>query len=132
MNMPEIYVVSSEAGRREQNLCPVAAVERAVLDGFSEVTDGEGFGAFEVGDGAGDLENAVVGAGAEALLLHGAFEQPLGVCAEVAVGANLAGSHLGVGVDFFLCLGKAVALALAGGDDAVANLGGTFGGGAGA
>jgi hypothetical protein len=36
-------------------------------------------GAFKVGDGAGHFENAVVGAGGEALLLHGALEQALGV-----------------------------------------------------
>ena len=58
-------------------------------------------GAFEVGDGAGHFKDAVVGAGGEALLLHGALEKPLGVGAEFAVGANLARGHLRVGVDFF-------------------------------
>src|SRR5664280_1254446 len=58
-------------------LCPVAAVQRAVLDGLGNVPDGDVGLAAEVGDGAGDLEDAVVGAGAEALLLHGALQQAL-------------------------------------------------------
>jgi len=40
---------------------------------YLDVGDG-----FEVGDGAGDFEDSVVGAGAEALLLHGALEDALG------------------------------------------------------
>ena len=62
------------------------------------------FDAFKIGDGARDFKNAIVGAGGQALLLHGALEQPLGVGAQLAVGANLARSHLRVGVDFFLWL----------------------------
>ena len=49
-----------------RGLCSVAAVEGAVLDGFGDVLDGDVRLAAEVGDGAGDLEDAVVGAGAEA------------------------------------------------------------------
>ena len=42
---------------------PVAAVQGSVLNGFGDVFDGDvGFGG-EVGDGAGDFEDAVVGAG---------------------------------------------------------------------
>lgn len=81
---------------------PVAAIQRAILDGFGDVGDGEVLGGFEVGDGAGDFEDAVVGAGGESLLEHGAFEEFFGVGRELAVSANLAGGHLGVGEDFFL------------------------------
>jgi hypothetical protein len=63
------------------------------------VGDGDGGGGFEVGDGAGDLEDAVVGAGAEALLLHGALEEALGVGGQLAEGADLLGGHLGVSKD---------------------------------
>ena len=38
------------------------------MDGFGEVGDGEVFRAFKVGDGAGDFEDAVVGAGGKTLL----------------------------------------------------------------
>ena len=117
---------------------PVAAVERAVLNGLGEVGDGDGGGAFEVGDGAGYLEDAVVGAGGEALLLHGALEQAFGVGGELAEGADLLGGHLGVGEDGATGLAgdgagggleEAVVLELAGGEDAGADLGGAFGGG---
>ncbi len=101
----DIHVVAWQASRSG----PVAAVEGPVLDGFGEVGDGEVLGAFEIGDGAGDFEDAIVGAGGEALLLHGALEQPLGVGAELAVGANLARGHLRVGVDFFAWLWRSAA-----------------------
>ena len=51
---------------------PIAPVEAAVLDGFGDVFGGNSSGAGEVGDGAGDLEDAVVGAGAEAQAADGA------------------------------------------------------------
>src|SRR5271156_5027160 len=70
-------------------LAPVTAVERAVLDRFGDVGNGQLCLAFEVGDGAGDLQDAIVGAGTEALLLHGAFEKLLGIGAEFAEGSNL-------------------------------------------
>ena len=122
---------------------PVAAVQSAVLDGFGDVLDGDIRFGGEVGDGAGDFEDAVVGAGAEALLLHGALEQAFGVGGELAEGANLLSVHLGVGEDrlgrgagggfgasrFAVGReGEAGVLALAGGEDASADLGGSFGG----
>ena len=61
--------------------------------------NGDGGGGFEVGDSAGDLEDAVVGAGAEALLLHSALEEPFGIGGELAEGADLLGGHLGVSED---------------------------------
>jgi hypothetical protein len=106
----------------QQYLCPVAAVERAVLDGFGQMGDGQVLGAFEVGDGAGHFEDAIVRARGEALLLHGALQQALGIGAQFAVGANLARGHLRVGVDFFAGLSEALPLALARGHHAVANL----------
>lgn len=42
-------------------LRPITAVERAILDGFSEVRDGEAFHALEIGDGAGDFESVEKG-----------------------------------------------------------------------
>ena len=49
----------------------VAAVEVAVADGFHDVVVADGGGGFEVGDGACDLEDAVVGAGAHVHAVHG-------------------------------------------------------------
>lgn len=84
-----VYEMTAEGWRGGLALCaavrmesrrlrPVAAVERAVLDGLGQVRDGEMVGAFQVGDGARDFEDAVVGAGGESLLLHGALEKLLG------------------------------------------------------
>ena len=53
---------------------PVTAVESAVLDGLGQMSDGKAWRAFEIGYGSGDFEYAVVGAGGQALLLHGAFQ----------------------------------------------------------
>jgi hypothetical protein len=50
------------------------AVEGAELDGFEEVIGGDGVGRGEVGDGAGDFEDAVVGAGAEVEIRHRELE----------------------------------------------------------
>jgi hypothetical protein len=44
---------------------PQCAIETAILDCLAHVFGGDIFGGSEVGDGAGDLENAIVGAGAE-------------------------------------------------------------------
>lgn len=49
-------------------------VQRAVLDRFEDVVRGDRGGAFEVGEGAGDLEDAVVGAAREVEGFHGLFE----------------------------------------------------------
>src|SRR3982074_2060014 len=51
------------------------AVERPVLDGFGELDRADLFAVREVGQGAGDLEDAVEGAGGEAELLEGGIEQ---------------------------------------------------------
>jgi hypothetical protein len=44
---------------------PESAIEGAVLDGFADVFGGDGVGGGEVGDGAGDFQDAVVSAGAQ-------------------------------------------------------------------
>ena len=64
---------------RRSFLRPVGAVECSVLDGFGKVGNGEMLDAFEIGDGARDFENAIVGAGGESLLLHGPFQEAFGI-----------------------------------------------------
>ena len=99
------------------------AVEVAVGDGFHDVVVEDVGGAFEVGDGAGDLEDAVVGSRAHVHALHGVAEfleaggVGLGVFVEQGRG------HLGVAVDTGLVL-EAAFLEHPGGDDALAD-GGT-------
>ena len=82
--------------RREGRSTPVIAIQRAVLDGFGEVLGGDGGGLVEVGDGAGDFEDAVVGAGGEAHAADGHFEGALAGVVEGADAADIAGGHAGV------------------------------------
>ena len=42
---------------------PVSSIQRAVADCFGNVGRVYGFAAFEIGDGATDFENSIVGAG---------------------------------------------------------------------
>jgi len=46
-------------------LNPKSAIEGAILDRFADMFRGDGVGGGEVGDGAGDFQDAVVGAGAQ-------------------------------------------------------------------
>ena len=78
-----------------------AAVEGAVLDGFHDLGGADVFFAGEVGEGAGDFEDAVVGAGGEVEGFHRLFEKVGGVFVELAMGAHLAGGHGGVGEETF-------------------------------
>jgi hypothetical protein len=96
---------------------PIAPIQRPILDGLGEVGHGQVFDAFKIGDGAGDFEDAIMGAGGESLLLHGALEQMLGIGAQLAIGANLTGGHLRVGVDFLAEFAEALALTFAGGEN---------------
>ncbi len=62
-------LISASLRRRPEGLLhpalrPVGAVEGAVLDGFGYVFGFDLRGLFDVGDGAGYFQNAVVGAGA--------------------------------------------------------------------
>src|SRR5690348_10442101 len=110
------------------NSGPVGTVEGAVLDGFAEVLGLDGGGGIEVGDGAGDFKDAVVGACGKAEAGDGVFEELFAFGRDGAVFADELGSHLGVGVG--LSFGsKALLLAPAGGDDAGADGGGILAGG---
>src|SRR5450432_2294065 len=88
-------------------------------------------GGVEVGYGAGDLENAVVGAGGEAQAGDGVFEELFAVGVDGAEFADHFGHHLGVGIGglFGAITGG---LAVAGGDDPGADRVGVFGRGWGA
>lgn len=63
------------------------SIEHAVADGFVDVVGLDGFGVCQVGDGAGDAEDFVVGAGRKAVLRDGVAEH---VAFRVAEGAELA------------------------------------------
>src|SRR5439155_15844764 len=82
-------------------LRPVATVEGPVLDGFGDVRGADGLGTLEVGDGARDFQNTVVGAGAQTQAGHGVFEQAFAVGRNIAILADLSRAHLGVAVNLF-------------------------------
>ncbi len=80
----------------------------AVLDGGS---------GFEVGDGAGDLEDAVVGAGAHVHALHGVAEFLKAGGIGFGIQMKQFGGHLGVAIHAFYVL-ESLCLNVAGSDDA--------------
>jgi hypothetical protein len=55
----------SPSRRAVRSLDPKRPIEGPILDGFADVLGGDAVGSGEIGDGAGDFEDAVVGAGAE-------------------------------------------------------------------
>ena len=75
---------------------PEPAVEGPVLDGLADMVGGDAFAGGEVGDGAGDFEDAVVGAGAEVEVLHGVAEHFEGGIVDGAEFFDLAVRHAGV------------------------------------
>ncbi len=75
----------------------------------------------EVGHGAAHLEDAVVGAGAEAEAVHGLFEEGLAGGIDAADLAQLLAAHLGVAVDLLPFV--PVLLDLPRDDDALAHVG---------
>jgi hypothetical protein len=55
----------SPSRRFVRSLDPKRPIEGSVLDGFADVLGGDRVGEGEVGDGAGNFQDAVVGAGAQ-------------------------------------------------------------------
>ena len=96
------------------------AVEVAVGDGFHDVVVEDVGGAFEVGDGAGDFEDAVVGSRAHVHALHGVFQFLEAGGVGLGVFMEQGRRHLGVAVDAGFVL-EAALLQHPGGDDALAD-----------
>lgn len=95
------------------------------MDGFHDLGGADVFFAGEVGEGAGDFEDAVVGAGGEVEGFHGLLKEVGGVFVELAVGADLARGHGGVGEEAGGAF-EAFGLDGACGDDAFADFFGFF------
>src|SRR4051812_39105295 len=104
---------------------PQRSVKSTILNGFADVFGRDGVGFREVGDGAGDFQNAVVGAGAQIQFRHGDANQFLGFVAEFAVLFDLPRTHPGVAIHFRVGM-ETRSLFFAGVLDAVANGGGRF------
>ncbi len=97
------------------------------MDRFADVVGEDVFGGGEVGDGAGDFEDAVVGSGAEVQLGHGHLHHAFGGFIEGAMALEELGGHAGVATDFGI-FGEAVTLDDARFFHALADGGGAFAG----
>jgi hypothetical protein len=64
----------------EFRLNPKRAIEGAVLDGFADVFGGDGVGGGEVGDGAGDFQDAM----RKVLVSFNAFKSSLAAATRLA------------------------------------------------
>jgi len=125
LNGPSPLAKQRERVRKRSG--PVRAIESAVLDGFAEVFGLNGVGSVEVGYGAGDFEDAIVGARGKAEAGDGVFEKFLALCRNGAVLANETRRHLRVSVSFLF--GRETSgLAITRGDDAGTDGGGIFAG----
>src|ERR1700730_261235 len=102
---------------------PKRAVQRSVLNRLRDVFRLKPRNSVEVRNRARDFQDAVMGAGAESLLRHGAFEQALTIGGELAEFANGLRRHLGVAVEFLAFGRKARQLQLSGADHALENFG---------
>lgn len=75
---------------------------KPILYCFGEVFGEDMVGGFEVGDGSGELDEAVVGAGGEAHGGNSLLQETLGGAVEWAGFSNESGSHFGIGEYAFL------------------------------
>ena len=100
-------------------------VEVAVGDGFHDVVVEDVGGAFEVGDGAGDLEDAVVGASRHVHAVHGVAKLLEAGGVGLGVFVQEGRGHLGVAVDDWFVL-EAALLEHPRGDDTLADGGAGF------
>ena len=79
-------------------LCPVASVEASIADGLGDVVGLDVRGVVEVGDGAGDFQDAAIGTGGELQAIHRHAEQVDGGGVGFGKLVELALVHLGVAV----------------------------------
>jgi hypothetical protein len=95
------------------------------LDGLGDMLGQDFFRAGQIGNGARDFQNAIVGAGAEVQVVHGILEKLFGFVFEGTEFFQLLWTQASVAGDFGF-MGETFLLPLPGSDDAFANLGGGF------
>jgi hypothetical protein len=71
----------------------------------------DGFCVLEVSDSFSHFQDAVMGAGGKPKAADGAFQKLLAIRRQRAILANLAGGHLGAGVNFFALISRHPAFA---------------------
>jgi hypothetical protein len=77
----------------EPRLLPKRPIQRPIVDRLAQVVAVNVIAGGEVGDGAADAEDFVVGSGGEAHFFHGRFQQRFRVGFQLAVFADLRRSH---------------------------------------
>ena len=78
---------------------PILPVQRAVLDRLADVRGADDLAAVEVGDGAGDLHDAVIGAGGQREAVEGRSQHTVGLVVHDADLVELSGFDAGVTPD---------------------------------
>ena len=109
-------------GRRtfRANSDPESAIQGAVLDGFANVVGGYGFAACEVGDGAGNFQDTIIGSRAKVEILHGVAEHFEGGVVDGTEFFDLTVRHSSIGGGFSFT-GETLFLQLARLEDALEN-----------
>src|SRR2546430_6186430 len=101
------------------NLGPVRAIKRAIVDGFGNVSGIDFIGVFEIGDGAADFQDAIVGSRGEPQTGHGTFQHRLAFGVNATVKTNQTRRHRGIRENSLG--GESLALPLARFDNALSN-----------
>lgn len=110
------------------SLRPVASIKHSISDGFGEVHGLHVLAASQVGDGAGDLQDATVGTGGEGETLHRHAKHIHARLVGLGEEVNHALTHLGIAVDALVVL-VSLGLNLPRLDDTLTNVGTRFAGG---
>ena len=76
---------------------PIVPIQIPEIDGLAEVADFDVRAAVEVGDGAGHLQDAVVGAGGESETVHRLLQKLLPRLVDAAIFAHHPAAHLRIG-----------------------------------
>ena len=99
MPIPARFLQKSYISLSFPSLHPRFSVEASVADGFGDVVALDVLTASEVGDGAGNLEDAFVGSGGEVEVGHCTYQQFVAWCVQLSVFVQEGGVHLGVAMD---------------------------------
>lgn len=83
---------------------PITSVQRSIPDGFGEVHGFYLLATCQVGDGAGDLQDATVGTGGEGETLHRHAKHIHASLVGLGEEVNHALAHLGIAVDALVVL----------------------------
>lgn len=86
------------------SLRPITSIQRSIPDGFGEVHGLYLLAVCQVGDGAGDLQDATVGTGGEGETLHRHAKHIHASLVGLGEEVNHALAHLGIAVDALVVL----------------------------